>query len=223
MGRLFNLLQYSISSTYIEQRRHTVEDRPIIAVDFDDVIADFNSAYVEYSKKKYKTTITYETANTFDMPKLYGVSPAEIVSRVRTFCYEHHDSISPIVDTAPALKILSERYILHVVTSRCQTLSGITEGWLQDYQMLDYFEDLHFTNGFGSTYAKKRTKLEVVQGIGAKVLIEDAPGHALELSNAGYPVLLPDRPWNKKVEDILIYRMPGWIPIKEWLFNRMPV
>lgn len=200
-----------------------MEDRPIIAIDFDDVIAGFNSAYVEYSKKKYKTTITYETAYTFDMPKLYGVPPEEIVSRVKRFCHEHHDSISPIVGTALALKILSERYILHVVTSRCQTLSGITEDWLQDHKMLDYFKDLHFTNGFGSTCANKRTKLEVVQFIGAKVLIEDAPGHALELSNAGYPVLLPDRPWNKKVEDILIYRMPGWIPIKKWLFYHIPV
>lgn len=101
--------------------------KKVIAVDFDDVIAMFNHAYVQHHNQTYKEPyITYELINTFDMAQLYGIDGQTVVSRVRNFCHEHHDTISPWEHIHSTLAEMAARTDIHIVTSRCESLNEIT-------------------------------------------------------------------------------------------------
>lgn len=187
-----------------------------LAFDFDDVIADFNGGYVNFHNRTFGTpTVSFDDITDFDMTKIYGVEHDTIVARVMKFCHEHHDEIEPWADAEPCLRRLSEKYELHIVTSRCETLRDTTEGWLSEHNLRDYITELHFTNGFGSKFPKrKRTKERVCQEIGATALIEDAPTHALSVAKSGTPVCLPHRPWNGNVWHHRVLRV--------WDLNTIP-
>jgi len=176
--------------------------RKVIAVDFDDVIAAFNQAYVKFHNRQYGSPVlSYADICTFDMAKLYGVSDQVIVERVRKFCHEYHHEILPCEGLKYCMVQLAQQYSLHIVTSRCVSLTETTEEWLVTHGLRKYFAQLHFTNGFGSLYQSlKRSKLEVCREINAVALIEDAPSNAQSVADGGIIVLMPIRPWNRTFE-----------------------
>lgn len=190
--------------------------KPVVAVDFDDVVANFNLSYTHHHNTFHKEPImTFEGIYTYDMTELYGVPIEELVHRVRYFCHNHHDEITPIASRDSLLE-LSRQFDPHVVTSRCESLRDITSDWLKQNE-LDLFQELHFTNGFGSTFPHKRSKTEVCRKIGATVLIEDGPENALDVADGGIRVFLFDRPWNRDVEHHNITRVHSWSQIIELL------
>jgi hypothetical protein len=70
---------------------------------------------------------------------------------------------------------------------------------------------VHFTNYYnGVEQETKRPKSVVCQEIGAKVLVEDAPKHVLEVSESGIRVLMPHRPWNLGLVAPKITRVTSW-------------
>jgi uncharacterized HAD superfamily protein len=180
----------------------------VIMVDFDDVVAAFNQAYVAHHNQYYQTPyLTYDDIRTFDMTTLYGVDQKTIISRVRRFCHEYHGEIMPWSGAAEGLNELYRKYDLHILTSRCESLRDITEAWLVDHGLRDVFSELHFTNGFGSLYPDRmRRKLEVCLEMQAVAMIEDAPTNAQQVADGGVPVLMPDRPWNRGFEHPLVRR-----------------
>jgi uncharacterized HAD superfamily protein len=198
--------------------------RPVVAVDFDDVIATFNESYIDHHNKHYETPrLTFEEAYTYDMPKLYGVSADVLIKRVRRFCHNHHHEIRPMSGVYDAMTILSAKCKLPIVTSRCESLTNITLDWLDEYR-LAHFEEAHFTNGFGSIMPTKRSKLEVCKKINAQVLIEDGPPNAVNVADGGIPVLLFDRPWNREKEldeHPHITRIHSWNEVIEWIATNL--
>jgi hypothetical protein len=191
----------------------------VVAVDFDDVVAAFNQAYIAHHNRQYGTPfVRYETVDTFDMAVLYGVDQQTIVDRVRKFCHDHHFEIWPWSGALEGLGELAERYELHIVTSRCESLHDVTAAWLLEHGLRDLFTELHFTNGFGTLYPdRKRGKLEVCQEIGAVALIEDAPVNAQQVADGGVPVLMPNRPWNMGFHHPLVQRFSAMTEVPNLL------
>lgn len=186
--------------------------RQVIAIDFDDVIATFNRAYIEHHNRVHQVPrIEYDLVDSYDFTEVYGVDAETMAKRVRTFCLMHHDDIVPWKGVKEALAALSQDRELHVVTSRCESLTEVTEAWLVKHDLRQYFASLHFTNGFGSLYPeRRRSKSSVCTEIGARVLIEDAAHNAAEVANTGVLVLLPDRPWNRGFAHRGIVRFNEW-------------
>ena len=160
------------------------------------------------------------TIYAFDMCRVQDVDQETLMERVRTFCHGHHDRITPIENVCDVLPELAERYELHLVTSRCESLRDMSLEWLATYG-LDVFSEHHFTNGFGSLYPeRKQTKLEVCQAIEVAYLIEDAPKNAWEVADGGVPVLLPNRPWNHKMDEHRnIARVQDWSQMRTHLMT----
>lgn len=175
--------------------------KQVLAVDFDDVIASFNATYARHHNETYGSTLSYHDITTFDMCKVvYGIDQATLLERVRTFCHQHHDLITPIDGATDIVPRLAETYELHIVTSCCESLSQVSLEWLEAYG-LNVFTEHHFANGFGSLFPeRKRSKLAVCQAIGAQYLIEDAPENARQVAEGSVPVLVPWRPWNRELE-----------------------
>ena len=182
----------------------------VVAVDFDDVLANFNGAYCVHHNEHYGTSISFEDIVDFDMCALYGIDQTTNILRVRHFCHNHHHQILPHQGAQEVLELLSDRYALHLLTSRCESLRDTTLEWLKRYRM-DCFAEYHFTNGFGTLFPdKSRSKAQVCTDIGAVALIEDAPENAHTVAESGVSVILPHRPWNKTVQGTRIYRAHSW-------------
>ncbi len=194
--------------------------KPVLAVDFDDVVAGFNAAFVQYNNEYFGTNIPYEGIYTYDMPLLYGVDSDTLHRRVMEFCHEHHDRIEPIEGALESLAELKRRYRLEIVTSRCESIMAVTLGWNQVHAFR-LFSAAHFTNGFATKFPeRRRTKLEVCRKIGAVAHIDDAVSHANEVADAGIPVFLPTRPWNKGAElSVGVVRVTDWDEIAKQLLS----
>jgi uncharacterized protein len=186
--------------------------KPVIAIDFDDVVFNFNGHFIPWHNEHHGSDVTYEGTYTFSMTDVYGVDADTLLERVRTFAHTQHHTVLPIPGAVSALKRLMTQYELHIVTSRSETLHDTTSEWLA-HHVPGVFHHLHFTNGFGGlSHHEKRSKSDVCTDINARVHIDDAYMHAEEVAiNAGIPTILPDRPWNRN--DMLhpnVVRLHSW-------------
>lgn len=97
-----------------------------IAVDFDDVLMDFNSGFIPYHNRMYGSNISYEGVYSYDMSVVYGCDFEVIVERVKTFYRSpEHNEVKPILGAVGAIHRLRQNYMLDVVTSRARLLRSI--------------------------------------------------------------------------------------------------
>lgn len=85
------------------------------------------------------------------------------------------------------------------LTARPRSLEGATREWLGDWG----FPLRPVVHDGGQ-------RLEGMRLLRASLLVEDHPGHALEVARAGRPVLLMDRPYNREAAAAGLVRLGGW-------------
>ncbi len=187
--------------------------KPVIAVDFDDVIANFNAAFSTFHNRVYDTKVEYHRIFSHDMHLVYECEESEMPARLDCF-YEssEHKQMVPIESVWLNLCQISEHFEIHVVTNRPASRYYETWDWIYRWSPRSgIISRAHFTNLYGGfEQTTKRPKSVVCKEIGAQVLIEDAFKHALEASEAGIRVLLPHRPWNKGQTAPNITRVTSW-------------
>lgn len=104
--------------------------RPVIAIDFDEVCVGYLPAFIAFNNAKYGTSLQLRDFHSYMFWEVAGCklgSREEATSRV----YEFHASryfgrITPIPGAAEGLKALSERFELHIVTSRQHDIADLT-------------------------------------------------------------------------------------------------
>ena len=101
--------------------------KPIIAIDFDDVIGGFNPAFIRFHNQLFHSNVEYEDIIDYDMTRFYGVELPELLSRIERFCHHQHDTIEPIEGAVSGLACLAPHYDVQVVTSRCESLRDHTQ------------------------------------------------------------------------------------------------
>lgn len=190
----------------------------IIALDFDDVVVDFNAQFCAYHNQRFGTRITYDDITTFDMQFVYGCEDKDIVRRVLEFYdSEHHERVLPMESALEYIELLSRRYTLDVVTSRPESSRTNTLALLHRH-FPRTFRAVHFTNGFGAGEIEiPKTKAQLCKEIGAGLIVEDAPRHVKELCAAGIRVIMPDRPWNRTHTPEGAVRLSSWKEIVSWI------
>ncbi|MCD5381677.1 MAG: hypothetical protein LR008_03850 [Candidatus Pacebacteria bacterium] len=195
----------------------------IVAVDFDDVVAGFNLAFATFHNDKFGTSVEYDDITTYVMTDVYKTDMETLLGRIHMFCHGHHHEIKPIYDAYLEFLILNEYFDLQIITSRCESLSKITEAWLSVH-MPEIFTYIHFTNGFGTKHPdRKRLKSDVCKEIGAVAMIDDALMHTEEVAaECSIPVLMPNRPWNQGDIHPDIIRKETLCEIVEWLTTKLP-
>lgn len=190
-----------------------------IAVDFDDVLMDFNAGFLVSHNNLYKTTLTYEDLIDYDnWERVYGTDKETMTDRAKHFYHSpEHMLVSPVIGAVEAITQLSKTYSLQIVTSRPATVRENTLKWL-DQHFPKLFHDYHFTNIYAADMdIKPRSKPEVCKEIGAVVLIDDALRHASDVANSGIPALLPDRPWNRSHTPEGVTRVKNWDDVVKWV------
>lgn len=190
-----------------------------IAIDFDDVVMQFNSSFVTFHNRHYGTNLAYERLTRYDdWEVMYGCDKETMAQRARDFYHSpDHMLALPVHGAVEAISHLSSKYLLQIVTSRPDSTRSPTLKWL-DTHFSKLFHNFHFTNIYaGANGVKPKTKSEVCREIGAVLIIDDAMKHAREVANSGIPALLPDRPWNQGEEPKGVLRVHSWDEIVKWI------
>lgn len=184
--------------------------KPILAVDKDDVVGGFNRVFVPFMNGRLGTSVVYEDCHSFSFEVVYGRSLEEMAGHLEHFCHHHHHTIPPEEGATTVLPLLAERFDLHLVTSRCESLADITRGWLRE-NGIDVFVGHHFANSHSELFAhNRRKKSAICREIGAVALLEDALHNAEDVTTAGIPVLMPNRPWNRSATPAGVHRFDHW-------------
>jgi 5'(3')-deoxyribonucleotidase len=193
--------------------------KKVIAVDFDDVVFNFNGHFIPWHNERHGSNVSYDAVHSFILTDVYGVDIDTMLGRVRHFTHEMHHTVLPIPGALAALKRLSLHFEPHLLTSRAESTFGVTTDWLH-HHLPGVFVNHHFTNEFGGlAHHEVRKKYEVCHDIGAVVHIDDATKHVNSVAEeAGIPAILPERPWNRN--DALhpkVTRLHSWPQIVEHL------
>jgi hypothetical protein len=134
-------------------------------------------------------------------------------------------NMPPLPDALPTLTRLHAHFTYHIVTARQLEIEPQTREWVQRHYP-GLFDSILFGNHFGLT-GGARSKREMVEEIGARVLIDDSATHARAVSGVVDWVILFDKDrqygWNKGKPEFdvdmpaNVVRLHSWREIEEFL------
>lgn len=181
-----------------------------IAVDLDEVLAQFINAYLEWHNKKYGTAVKRDDCHDYRLWYSLASSRKENEERITEFFNtRHYQSIKPVEGATEAILSIAEQHELFVVTSRPEQRRKQTKFWINKH-FPDAFSDIYFTDYY-TRLNNKRTKSQVCKMLKAHILIEDNIEFAKECSPLLKKALLLDAPWNRNIEhDNNIIRVHSW-------------
>lgn len=181
----------------------------IIAVDVDEVIAQFLDAWLAFYNSRNNTAWQADQFHSYNFWEVVGGDKESMVELTHEFFKSpEFQNIRPVEDAVEGISALARVHELVIITARPQEISEMTLSWLDTY-FPRAFKRVHLTNQF-SKLGYWRSKAAVCVEEHASVLIEDNAEYALECARSGVRVLLVDKPWNKDVSHDLIVRVHSW-------------
>jgi len=191
-------------------------NRPVIAVDLDDVLADEKEALRLFVNEAYSANLSRQD---FDIEAPYweywetaqGISQAEGKVRYQAFLDSGGKAkIKVIKGVTKAIEKLKQDYSLIIVTARKNDLFELTHKWLE----------LHFPKTFSGvefvelwTGDRKANKASICKEIDATYLIDDNADHCTQAAEVGITALLfGDYGWNRSFK-----LSKGMVRVKNWL------
>jgi len=187
-----------------------------IGFDLDDVLLNFSDPLREYMNKKYSKSVLRSDITGFFTESIFGIGPEDTVKTIEDF-FTHDDHINtlPVEGSRDVIKRLSQSNELHIVTAKPEHIKEITNIWLEKH-FPGNFKQVHFANFFGSQMRRKKS--EICLELGVDIFIDDSLDNAIDISDAGIPVLLFDAPWNQS-ENIPenVTRVYTWSDIEKYL------
>jgi uncharacterized HAD superfamily protein len=195
------------------------KDKPVIAVDIDDVLAASATGFIDWTNKKFGTHLTIEDYDEH-WATVWKVERAE-ADRLSD---EYHGSgyandFAIFGEAKEVLEELKQRFTLILVTSRKRVLQKLTEEWINKH-FPNIFRDCVFCGFYDvpEVYGIHLTKTDFLKNIQADYFIDDQLKHVESAAEAGIPALLfGDYLWNRK--DNLhknIVRVKNWREVFEY-------
>lgn len=168
----------------------------IIGVDIDDVLCQFNLAFDKYHNEKYGTNVLFDDHNTYDYLDLYKISRGEFIERLgEFFTSNYHKEMEPIYGAEEALKEISKKHKIQIITARTQDFKDYTLEWLNKHYKDIYISVHHANHYYGLNLHKKS---DLCKKLNVELLIDDSLEFSEECAEEGIKVLMLDSPWNQK-------------------------
>ncbi len=194
--------------------------KPIIAIDIDDVLADYSAEFVLASNRLWGTEFTEEDYDE-DWVKLWGVDLNEAMDRGRVLFEDRiHERLKHKIDAVAVLQDLSERFTLKILTARNDQSKVATLEWFnRHYPMIDQ-QNITFAGLWDNPdeNVAKRTKGELAKNMGVHYLIDDQLKHCAAAAEHGINALLfGDYRWNQIAElPTGVMRVDNWAAVQEY-------
>lgn len=194
--------------------------KPIIAIDIDDVLADYAAEFVLVSNKLWGTNFTVDDYNE-DWMALWGVGVDEVVERGKVLFEDRiHERLKHKDDAVAALEALSQDYTLTILTARNNQSKAATLQWFtRHYPMIEQ-SNITFAGLWDNPDkdTAKRTKGAIAKSLGVQYIIDDQLKHCIAAAEHGITALLfGDYAWNQA--DALpagVTRVANWRAVEEY-------
>jgi hypothetical protein len=201
--------------------------KPIIAVDIDDVLADYSGSLVEFANSRWNAQLTHD-ALTENLGEVFKIDKDEWLKRFYEFIgsnpYPEMLNIGG-ADALRTLRLLGERFNVVTMTSRPLEVRETTLKWL-DKHFPQVFDDVIFAlpykDGEDPDVWEKRTKADFAVQCGVSYLIDDQPKHANGAAEQGVSALLfGDYGWNREAEIAAgVTRVADWGGVADYFESR---
>lgn len=199
-------------------------NKPIIAVDIDDVLAASVEGFIAFSNEHYGTRLTVDDYDEH-WARMWKVDMAETERRAKDYhtsglvrTYRAHDTAKDV------LMSLQPRFSLVAMTSRQIFLEKDTREWIiQHYAGL--FDDIQFAGIFDAPLHDGMltlTKGELFARNDVRYVIDDQLKHCLAAAELGIEtVLFGNYSWNQTDSlPALVTRCNDWPAVQEYFDGR---
>ena len=193
--------------------------KKVVAVDADEVLAEFMEHFLMFHNARYETRFTKSEITSFRFEEVFKIEERDVLRRIGEF-YEDQviHNIRPVEGAEEGINSLIDKgYQLEIITARPPYYRQITVDWVEKH-FPGKFEQIHFAFNPFNINSERLTKAEICKQIGAEVLIDDNLVNALDCADRGITVYLMDAPWNQ-VEELpkKVIRVKSWEEILERL------
>ncbi|MCL2174103.1 hypothetical protein FWH58_02300 [Candidatus Saccharibacteria bacterium] len=181
--------------------------KSIIAVDIDDVLAQYTPSVVAFASAALNINIKLDDV-TENWGSMFGLSQEEWIQYFQDFLKtQPFDNPATIVGAHAVLIKLKKKFDLVALTSRPVELRTVTLNWIEKHYR-NIFSEVIFA-GLWDEWLKdadlhdlaQRTKADILLEIGADCLIDDQPKHVNGAAKLGIKGLLfGDYGWNRDTE-----------------------
>lgn len=167
----------------------------VIAVDIDEVLAEFMSYFVYFHNLMYKTSTKKEEVEDYYLHKIFNTDRDEMHIRYEEFrTFRLLERLKPVKGATQGIKKLIEMgFTPKLLTARPKDIEKETRKWLNIH-----FKGIELPLYFArDTQDRFINKSVVCKAIGAKIIIEDHIDNAIDCAENGITVYLMDAPWNQ--------------------------
>lgn len=174
---------------------HPTMSEICVALDLDEVLADFLSAWVAWLQREEKEYQQLSVAdfNTYSFSKVMKCTEEQVQTYMNRFADEYL-ALKPIEGAVSSLSRLSAmgafRFV--IVTARSHVFANKTKEWVSKHYPGVFKEtDIHLTNGH-AIQGPRTSKLEICKTVGAHIFIDDSLIHIIDCHRHVPHVLLMD-------------------------------
>ena len=202
-----------------EKRQEEKSEGMKIAIDLDDVIADFTRAFLEFCNLQFNKNLKFEDWKRYHFSEVFGGTEEDELEVVKEFFRSGWTEKFDFIDGAKkAIEELSGENELIIITSRLEEFREKTKEFLTQHFSDISFKIIHSKN---PKEEPGKTKADFCKALGVGVIIEDHDKYALECAEKGIKVLMLDKPWNRNCkEHENIIRVRDWNEILEKINGR---
>ncbi|MBP1743956.1 MAG: hypothetical protein H6Q58_934 [Firmicutes bacterium] len=175
-----------------------------ICIDIDGTITD-SYYWLDFCNEHFSTNITEADVTAHSMHEVLGVDEDEFLKFYERNKLKFHSNQKVREDAGPIIRGLSCYHNIYFVTARDEGLTMFTHGFLRKNE-IPY--DRLFVLGTPN-------KVQKAEAVKCDVFIEDSYDNAIQLSEAGYAVLLLDACYNRKPINGNITRVNTWNEIND--------
>jgi uncharacterized HAD superfamily protein len=187
-------------------------DKPVVCIDVDDTLVDYNLALRNWHNETYGTSLKFEDFKSYFFNEVWGGTMQEVIDKVEVFNKSGiPKKLSPMEDAVDAVSLLSRNgKKLFVVTSRPDYLKEDTE-YLVNNLFPNKFSDILFSsNHYSKRENSGKTKAEICKELNG-FLIDDSLSYILQCQEEGVDaILFGNCPWNQSNGHKGITRTENW-------------
>ena len=175
-----------------------------ICIDIDGTITD-PYYWLDSCNEYFNTTITKEDVTEYSISNVLGVKEEEYIEFYKKNKLKIHWNQAIIPEAIKYIKLLNFKNNIYFVTARDKNLIMLTHSYLRKHSIS--YDGLFL---LGSHH-----KVNKAKDLNCDIFIDDSYNNAIELSNAGFKVLLIDTNYNRKDLNENIIRVNNWREIYE--------
>jgi 5'(3')-deoxyribonucleotidase len=197
-------------------------NKPILAIDIDDVLAANAAGFVKFSNERWGTNLRVEDYDEH-WANVWKLDEEEVAKRA----IELHESgaigeFDHFPDAVEVLRELASEFTIIAVTARRRMVEKETRVWIDKY-FNGILEDIRFAGFYDDANVhvdikRSSTKTEILKSIEAKYFIDDQLKHCLSAAETGIDVILfGDYAWNQNdALPVNVTRCATWYDVREY-------